>query len=135
MKPLVGVWIDHRRAVIVTVSHRGEETKEIASSVEKQPGRIAGAQSTGSFESQRVPADDSRQRRFSAQLDVYYDEVCAAVREAEGVLIFGPGEAKGEFTKRLERAAPDLRVEAVEVADRMTDRQIAARVREFFRAR
>lgn len=132
MKPLVGVWIDHRKAVIVAVSERGEETTEIESNVEKQPGRFAGVRSTTPYESQQVQADDSRERRFTGHLDDYYDEVIGRVREAGTILILGPGEAKGELRKRLEQAAPDSRIVAVEVADKMTDRQIAARVRAYF---
>jgi len=35
MKTNVGVWIDHRKAVIVEISDTGEETKVIESNVEK----------------------------------------------------------------------------------------------------
>jgi len=33
----------------------------------------------------------------------YYDEVIACIGDAETILIFGPGEAKGELKKRMER--------------------------------
>ena len=33
----------------------------------------------------------------------YYDEVIAVIRDAQAILILGPGEAKGELKKRLER--------------------------------
>jgi hypothetical protein len=49
-------------------------------------------------------------------------------------LIFGPGEAKTELKKEMEKsrelAAKKITLEA---ADKMTERQIAARVRQFFR--
>jgi hypothetical protein len=50
MKTTAGLWIDHRKAVIAIVSAEGEETLEIQSHVEKQPGRLAGVRSTTSFE-------------------------------------------------------------------------------------
>ena len=132
MKTTVGLWIDHRKAVIVAISEKGEETREIASDVEKQPGRFAGVRSTTPYESQHVPADDSRQRRFTGHLNDYYDEVIASIREAESILIFGPGEAKGELKKRLQRDKLGERIVAVETVDKMTDRQIAAKVRQYF---
>jgi hypothetical protein len=55
MKTIVGLWIDHRKAVIVAVSDKKEETKVIESNVEKQPGKFAGVHS-------RVFADDGRRR-------------------------------------------------------------------------
>jgi hypothetical protein len=133
MKTTVGLWIDHRKAVIVTVSEKGEETREITSEVEKQPGRSAGVRSTTPYESQLVAPDDSRQRKFTGHLHVYYDEVIASIRDAESILIFGPGEAKGELKKRLQRDKLGGRIVAVQTADRMTDREIAAKIREYFR--
>ena len=132
MKRTVGLWIDHRKAVIVEVSDKGEETREIESEVEKQPGRFSGVRSTTPYESQHVAADDSRERRFTGHLHDYYDEVIASIRHAESILIFGPGEAKGELQKRLEGDNLGGRVVAVQTADRMTDREIAAKIRDYF---
>jgi hypothetical protein len=132
MKTNVGLWIDHRKALIVLVSDKGEETTVIESNVEKQPGRVAGIRSTTPYEAQMVPADDSRERRFMGELHNYYDEVISVIRNAESILIFGPGEAKGELKKRLERDKLGEHIVAVETVDVMTDRQITAKVREYF---
>lgn len=133
MKTTVGVWIDHRKAVIVTVSDKVAETKIIESKVEKQPGRFAGIRSTVPYESQMIAADDSREKKFSGQLQTYYDEVISVIRDAESILIFGPGEAKGELKKRLEKERLSGLIKAVETADEMTDRQIAAKVMDYFK--
>jgi hypothetical protein len=53
-------------------------------------------------------------------------------RDAESIFLFGPGEAKGELKKRLEDDHLDQLIQAVETVDQMTDRQIAAKVREYF---
>ena len=132
MKKTAGVWIDHRKAVIVVVSDKEEKTKVITSDVEKQPGRFDGVRSTTPYEAQQVQADDSREREFTGNLNRYYDEVVSFMREAEAILIFGPGEAKGELKKRIEKYKPGGRVVAVETVDKMTDRQIAAKVRDYF---
>ena len=133
MKTIVGVWIDHRKAVMTRVSDQGEESKVIESNVEKHAGRIAGVRSTTPYEAQKVQADDRRQREFTGHLQGYYDEVIAAFGDAEAILVFGPGEAKGELQSRLEEGRLRGRIVAVETADKMTDRQIAAKVREYSR--
>jgi hypothetical protein len=51
---------------------------------------------------------------------------------AESILIFGPGEAKGELKKRLQRRNLGGRIAVLETVDKMTDRQIAAKVRQHF---
>ncbi|MBI5686469.1 MAG: hypothetical protein HZC54_15460 [Verrucomicrobia bacterium] len=132
MRTRAGLWIDHRKAVIVLISDQKEETKIIQSNVEKQPGRFAGVRSTTPYEAQQVQADDSREREFAHHLQGYYDQVIALVRDADAILIFGPGEAKGELRKRLEHDKPDGRVLAVETNDKMTDHEIAEKVRERF---
>ena len=132
MKRTVGLWIDHRKALVVSITDKGEEMKLIISRVEKQPGRFGGVRSTTSYESQLVPADDSQQRKLTVHLNIYYDAVIACIRDAESILIFGPGEAKGELKERLERSNLGGRIAGLETADKMTDRQIAAKVRKYF---
>ncbi|MFZ2279322.1 MAG: hypothetical protein WAW39_16130 [Prosthecobacter sp.] len=133
MKMNIGLWIDHRKAVIVLESIAGKEIHIIQSDANRQPGRIAGTRSTTSFEAQKVKADDVAQRRFTADLHHYYQEVVALVHHATSLLVFGPGEAKGELVRELEPAMPKGFPVAVETADRMTDRQITAHVCDFFK--
>lgn len=55
MKTNIGLWIDHREAVIVVLSGTMEETKRIQSTVKKQLRRLA-EPSNGSFEAQEAPS-------------------------------------------------------------------------------
>jgi len=132
MRTKVGLWIDHRKALIVAVTDKGEEIRLVISKV-GQPGRSGGMRSTTSYESQLVPADDSRERRSTGLLNIYYNAVIACIRDAESILIFGPGEAKGELKKRLVRNKLHGRIVGIETIDRMTDRQIASKVRRYFK--
>jgi hypothetical protein len=132
MKGKVGLWIDHRKAVIVFFAGEEEEMKLVRSNVEKQTQRAAGSRSGGPFESQAVPSDDRQQRAFTGHLNTYYDEVISCIRDAESILIFGPGEAKGEIKKHLEREGLSGRIVGIETIDKMTDPQIAAKVRQYF---
>jgi hypothetical protein len=132
MNKTAGLWIDHRKAVIVVATDKGEEVKLIISRVEKQLGRSDGVRSITPYESRQVPADDSREREFMGHLNIYYDAVVACIRDADAILIFGPGEAKGELKKRIERNKLGGRIAGIETVDKMTDRQIAAKVRRFF---
>ena len=133
MKTTVGLWIDHRKAIIVAATDKGEETKLIISKVEKQPGRFSGVRSTTPYESQQVRADNSRERKFTGHLGIYYDAVIACIRDAESILIFGPGEAKGELQKRIKKNKLGGRIVGIETVDKMTDRQIASKVKQYFR--
>jgi hypothetical protein len=126
MKKQIGLWIDHRKAVIVIVTEEGEELKKITSDMEKH------VRFTGGRASEDGSTEDVRDRQFGNHLNSYYAEVIAVLRSADSIQIFGPGEAKGELEKRLEREGLKAHIFAVETVDKMTDRQISAKVREHF---
>jgi hypothetical protein len=127
-----GIWIDHRKAVIVELTADGERVSTIESRVEKHPERGGDSPLKGKYEARQVPADDSRQRALTGELNSYYDAVIAALADPEAILLFGPGEAKGELQKRLAKTRPAARVDAVQTSDKMTDHQIIAKVRTHF---
>jgi len=124
MKKTVGLWIDHKKAVIVFLAGNDAEIRMVTSNLAR-PHRQSGV---------AMPADDIRQRKSTFDLSSFYDEVISCIRGAEEIFILGPGEAKGELSKRLEDYLR-RRIVGVEAADRMTDPQIVAKVREHFLSR
>lgn len=129
MSTHVGLWIDHRKAVIVTLTAQGQDTQTIESGVERHVRYSVGAAAGDAYGSPPGSSEDTRERKFEGQLHGYYEDVVACLRGCETILIFGPGEAKGELKKRLDSDGLGARVLGVETADKMTDRQIAAKVR------
>jgi stalled ribosome rescue protein Dom34 len=120
----VGLWIDHRKAVIVSIKDDQEKIKSITSGMEKHVRFSGGAQ--------KDSEEDQRDRRFISHLNRYYDKVITLIRDAESILVVGPGEAKVEFKKRFESGTQIGKVVSLQAADKMTDPQIAAKVREHF---
>jgi stalled ribosome rescue protein Dom34 len=133
MKTEVGLWIDHRQAVIVTLVDQEEEIKRITSNMEKHVRYSGASHANGASESHNDTTENGRDRRFDDQLNRYYDEVIACVCDADSILILGPGEAKVELQKQLEGQALGERIVGIETTDKMTDGQIAAKVRQHFR--
>jgi hypothetical protein len=126
MKKQAGLWIDHRKAVVVIVTDQGEEIKEITSNMESH------VRFTGRPGSDTGSTEDMRDRQFMNHLSTYYEKVAAVIRDADTIQIFGPGEAKGELKKCLEHEGFKGHILANETTDKMTDRQISAKVRERF---
>ena len=124
MKKIAGLWIDHRKAVIAIVSDAGEEIKEITSDMEKH------TRFTGGNASMDGSTEDVRDRQFGNHLNTYYESVIAVIRGVDSIQIFGPGEAKHELAKRLEHDGMKDCIASIETVDKMTDHQIAAKVRE-----
>jgi len=92
MNDNAGVWIDHRRATIVIGSAGSERISTILSGIESHQAR-------------HVAPDDRRQMALTGHLDRYYDKVIAALENVGSLLIFGPGEAKGQLATRI-RSSP-----------------------------
>lgn len=64
----------------------------------------------------------------------YYADVTQALRDAEAILVLGPGTAKQELLNHLQARAPAVAAKVLELVtiDRPTERQLAALVREHF---
>jgi len=126
MNTKAGLWIDHRKAVVVLITEEGDVVKEITSHMEKH------VHFTGGNGSEDGSTEDVRDRQFGNHLNNFYERVINEIRDADTIQIFGPGEAKGELKKRLEHDGYKGNILAVETMDKMTDRQIAAKVQERF---
>jgi hypothetical protein len=128
----IGIWIDHRKAVITELSPEGPRVTMVESRVEKHLQRGGDSPLRGRYEARQVPADDSRQRTLTGELKHYYDRVLAALPHQDGLYLFGPGEAKDELQRRLAKSHPQAVTATTGTADKLTDRQIVAAVRTHF---
>jgi stalled ribosome rescue protein Dom34 len=131
----VGLWIDHKKAVIVRLDDEGEEIQQVESGLEKHVRYRGATRPKTPYSSQYQHADDQLDNQFTQHLNKFYEKVISHLRGADAVLILGPGEAKAEFGKRLTHSRAGVRIAATETAGKMTVRQIAAKVRDFFHKR
>jgi stalled ribosome rescue protein Dom34 len=133
-KNYAGIWIDHRQAVIVSITDHGETIKRIVSEIERKV-RLSGGSRTAKtpYGPQQVSVDGKQQERINRQLRQYYQKIIQRIQDATKILILGPGEAKPELKKEMEKSG-ELAAKkiTVEPADKMTERQVAAKVRQFF---
>ena len=127
MKKKIGLWIDHREAVIVVLTDKDEQITRIKSDAEKQIRFPGGSRKDGLQKTEAV-----RDKRLEKHLGKYFDDIIAHIRDADSIQIFGPGEAKGELEKHIQHEGLKAHILAIETVDKMTDRQISAKVREHF---
>ena len=124
MEKKVGLWIDHKKAVIFCLADEGAEIKRISSELKNNV--------QFSSEEQKESAEEHGDKRLTGNLNNYYDEVIAYICDAESILIFGPGEAKRDLKNMLESKKLHQKVVGFETTDKMTDNQIVAKVRQRF---
>lgn len=124
MSHKVGIWIDHKKAVIVSVSGADVSAKTLESEVGPHVRYSDLADGGG---------EKKYEERHGEHLHKYYDEVISQMGHPDDLLIFGPGEAKLELKARLSQStARAARTVDVETADKLTDPQIVAKVKEHF---
>jgi hypothetical protein len=143
MKKFAGIWVDRKKAYIVTIvrpEHKHEKQQEaesitrIASDVERHV-RLSGGSRTRKtpWGPQEAAVDGKMEDRRKQQLKKYYHELIKTIQQAERILIMGPGEAKKELKKEIEKSKElAQKIVKVETQDKMTERQMIARVRSFF---
>ncbi len=121
----VGIWIDHKKAVIVCAPEGGVTVKTMHADGLAHP-HYGGQQDGG--------GEQKYEERHRHRLDQYYDEVIGELGRPEALLIFGPGEAKVELRTRLSQSTlrPQPHVD-IEAADKLTDPEIVAKVTAHFR--
>ena len=132
MKKEIGLWIDHNKTVMVTIEEDTEMVREIKSNIEKRLQFSSGKDAKIPNTSTGSTAEDMKDRRFGNHLGKYYDGVISLIRDADSIWIFGPGEAKVELENCLKRDNLGDRIVCIDTVDKMTDNQIAAKVRDHF---
>jgi hypothetical protein len=127
-----GVWIDHHKAVVVLLTDEGQEMLQLSAGQNGSVRSPAGLRPRNSYTPNDFAAEGKRERTVMIRLNEYYDQVIDCVREAQAILILGPGEAKGEFRKRI--ASRKLRGHVAEMTTvaKLTDQQITDYVRQHY---
>ena len=128
MNKKVGLWIDRKKAVIVSIANDVEAKRIITSDMQHYVLHSTVVPGDGSPE-------DMRDRRFWNHLGEYYKKIIAYIRDATEIQIFGPEVAKFELQKHLEEEGLAIHIVSIEDAGTLTDLQIATKVQMRFPAR
>jgi len=127
-----GVWIDHHKAVVVLLTDQGQEMLQILADHGIAARSPAGLRAKNGYVPNDFVTEGNRERNVMARLNEYYDQVIACVRNAQAILILGPGEAKGEFRRRIARQKFGGHVAEMRTVAGLKDEQIADYVRQHF---
>jgi len=125
-----GIWIDHHKAVVLRITDKGEDIRQIISSENKTAHGASAARVKSAHTRNDFIAEDKVERKVESHLNKYYDEVIALLKDVDSIFILGPGEAKGELKRRIESKKLRGQIAHVETVDKMTDHEIAEHVRQ-----
>lgn len=132
MAARIGLWIDGREAVIVSVDGEDIHTEHVQAVVEPHVRYSGGVRSQGGQGYQGDAGEDRRARRYEGQLEHYFGEVATRLRGARAIALYGPGEAKRRLERRLVREGLGERIVGVTPVGQLSERQLVAVVKARF---
>jgi stalled ribosome rescue protein Dom34 len=126
----VGLWIDHKQAYAIWCE---DGRVDVIPSHVEPPAHYSGGTQLGGKLNQKADVELHHNDRFRLQLTKYYREVIAVLKDADSILIMGPGQAKIELEKALRKhKSMQNRILRVETADKMTKNQMIAHVKKVY---
>ncbi|MBC3846651.1 hypothetical protein H8K90_09690 [Winogradskyella echinorum] len=131
-----GIWLDKDKALIVTLENEQEKFETVTSNLDHF--RIHGGSGTRlKGGPQDVVQDSKYLEREKHQMKSYFHNIIPKIENSDALVIFGPAETNERFAKELHENynALSTKLKAVEKADSMTDNQVKAWVRDFFKSK
>jgi len=134
MSTYTGIWIDSRNAKLVFLENNNEKMITIESNLDI--GNVKGGSGSSTpYAEQDAVSESKILEKKKHQLHEYFTEIISKLGKTDELLIIGPAETKYGLQKEIEQD-PILKgkLVMVQTVDSMTDNQIVARVKSFFRS-
>ncbi|MDD5149058.1 MAG: hypothetical protein PHC28_01065 [Flavobacterium sp.] len=135
MEKLVGIWIDTKKAIIVTLEgHKEEKITEVDSEVENRIYHNKESEKGTSSGNRHGDSKTKFDNRKNDQMNYYLDSVLDYIKGSDYLYIFGPAETKIKLEQRIrnKKSLVKINLKAVETADSMTLNEVVARVKDFY---
>jgi hypothetical protein len=132
-KKQAGIWIDGKKAVVVTLHQNDNQVTVIPSNIEDKT-HYENEGNKGSFMGQQhISHEKTFDERKKNQLHSFLQEVISCLKDVEGIYICGPAEVKNHLKKEVE-ANRNLEnaFRGIDSCQQMTENQLVAKVKKFF---
>lgn len=129
----VGVWIDLKKAIIVTLNGDKKEVKSVLSEIETRE-RIPGeSKKFVRFGNQFSNLEKQKENRLTNKTNAFLKSILKQLRHGDALVVFGPASMKQELANLiLENKKLVHKLKGVETADSMTTNQTAAWVENYY---
>jgi high-affinity Fe2+/Pb2+ permease len=134
MDKQIGVWIDSKKAKIVTLVGDQRNLKTIDSEIETRE-RIPGeSKQFGRFGDQYLDHEKSKEQKIKKQSGDFFKTIMQELSGCDSIVIFGPANMKHELEKEIKKNhLLSSKLAEVVATDSMTDNQTSAWVADFFK--
>ena len=133
MKKYTGIWIDHKEAVLVSIEGDQTVVQHVESGAESNLKPAGGWKAGGTVVAQAVFNEHTAEERRKHQYHAFFVKVIELLGDSSKIVLIGPGEAKIEFAKELDKVTGlHTKVAGVEACERLTENQLIAKVKTLF---
>lgn len=135
MEKQVGIWIDSKKAIIVTLDGQKEEKiTEIDSEIENSVYHNKEGDK-GTFSGEHHSDNETKfDNRKKEQMNYFLKSVLFYIKGSDYLYLIGPGETKIKLEQKIhdDKSLEKINLKAVETTDSMTLNEIVAQVRDFY---
>ena len=119
-KQVAGIWMDNNKASVITRDSSGTDFA-ILQTIKSEENRGGGSEHS---------INNAKQGNNTK----FFKSISSLLQEYDTLLIFGPGKAQEQFKNHLEADAQFAKKKiTIDSADQLTEPQMVAQVRNFFK--
>ena len=134
MEKHTGIWLDKEQAIIINLANGNHTIKYLESNIttrERFPGE---GKRFGRFGSQFLSMESKKRNAVKNQSEEYLKNIINEVKNTDKLVVFGPAEMKIQLEKAiLGNNLISDKLLAVEPADNMTENQLVAWVKGYYK--
>lgn len=130
-----GIWLDFKEAYVVSLHLDGQAAVKHFRSEVRHPATKGGTRSKSPWGPQFAPPDDTNLEREKHAERRYFQQILESINpDTEGVVIFGPAQAKLGLKKEIEQIKHySPKFFGAFPADYLSKNEIVALMRDFFK--
>ncbi len=131
----IGIWMDKEKAHIVSLDGEKEEFETIMSGLDFYKPSGGSRTKSAKWGPQDVVQDSKFLEKEKHQLKKYFSNLVDGIGDADAIALFGPADTNEKFRKELtsNHRALAAKLKIVEKVDSMTQNQIKALVKDYFK--
>ena len=139
LKPIImeknmGIWIDTKQAVIITLTNTKPLVKKISSTIETREREAGETKKYGRFGGQYLTYEKKRLHKRTEQTHTFFKELLKEIKTCDTLVVFGPSTMKKLFEKEI-NSHPQFsqKLKGSFNAELLTENQMVAWVKDFYK--
>ncbi len=133
MKKQVGIWVDTKKAVIISLKEDKTSIKTVPSDITTRERFEGETNQMGKFGEQSLNQEKHKNNRFKNEERQFFKEILSSVAMVDDIVLFGPAYVKRHLEKEI-RTHREISSKLLDVVttDKMTKNQMTEWVNNYY---